>query len=68
MVLILDEATSGVDTETETAIRDTIDSLFADTTRIIIAHRSTLTAGADLVVNLADGRLTPVPGAKSASR
>ncbi len=66
VVLILDEATSGVDTETEQAIRETIDHLFSDTTRIIIAHRSTLTAGADFVFHLSGGRMAPAKARKKA--
>ncbi len=57
LVLVLDEATSGVDTETEQSIRVVIDGLFAERTRIVIAHRSTLTGDADQVLELADGRL-----------
>lgn len=38
-VLIMDEATSNLDTVTESAIQDTIDALSADMTCIIIAHR-----------------------------
>ena len=60
LVLILDEATSGVDTETELAIGAAIDRLFAGRTRIVIGHRSTLSGGADLAFEVADGRLLPV--------
>ena len=60
LVLVLDEATSGVDTETERAIAAAIDELFGDRTRIVISHRSTLVAGADLVFELADGGLADV--------
>ena len=60
LVLILDEATSGVDTETELAIGAAIDRLFAGRTRIVIGHRSTLSSGADLAFELAEGRLLPV--------
>jgi ATP-binding cassette subfamily B protein len=59
LVLVLDEATSGVDSETEQAIGAAVDQLFANRTRIVIGHRSTLTRDADLVLELADGRLQP---------
>ena len=57
LVLILDEATSGVDTETETRIGSAIDTLFGTRTRIVVGHRSTLPADADLVFDMTDGRL-----------
>ena len=60
LVLVLDEATSGVDSETEAAIAAAVDQLFADRSRIVIAHRSSLTRDADLVLELIDGRLQPL--------
>lgn len=57
LVLVLDEATSGVDTATEAAIGAAIDRLFAHRTRIVIGHRSTLPQDADLVFEVAGGRL-----------
>ena len=60
LVLILDEATSGVDTETERAIADSIDQLFAGRTRIVISHRSTLAGDADAVFEVSNGKLTPI--------
>lgn len=57
-ILVLDEATSGVDTAHEHSIAEVIDALFADRTRIVIGHRSTLTENADLVIELDDGQLT----------
>lgn len=57
LVLILDEATSGVDTETETRIGAAIDTLFGARTRIVVGHRSTLPTDADLVFDMAEGRL-----------
>ena len=57
LILVLDEATSGVDTKTERAIGKSIDRLFATRTRIVIGHRSTLPAGADAAFTLAHGKL-----------
>jgi ATP-binding cassette subfamily B protein len=57
LVLVLDEATSGVDTEAERAIGEAIDALFAERTRIVIGHRSTLPGDADAVFELAEGKL-----------
>ncbi|MDH3740632.1 MAG: ABC transporter ATP-binding protein/permease [Hyphomicrobiales bacterium] len=62
LVLVLDEATSGVDTKTEQSIREIIDDLFAGRTRIVVAHRSALTDDADLVLELAGGALTARSG------
>ncbi len=57
-ILILDEATSAVDTETEQAIAKSIDYLIKDRTTISIAHRlSTLKDAAHLVV-IDDGKVT----------
>ncbi|MBZ0216988.1 MAG: ABC transporter ATP-binding protein/permease, partial [Fimbriimonadaceae bacterium] len=49
LVLILDEATSGIDEETETRIRVAVDELFSNRTRLIITHHSALADDADLV-------------------
>jgi ATP-binding cassette subfamily B protein len=66
LILVLDEATSGVDTEAERAIGEAIDTLFAKRTRIIIGHRSTLPGDADAVFELAEGKLVPhVPERKA---
>lgn len=56
-VLILDDATSSLDTVTEAEISATLRDVFADRTRILVTHRPTTAAAADLVVWLADGRV-----------
>ncbi len=55
-LLVLDEATSSLDAETEQAITDTLDELQRDVTTVIIAHRLSTVRHADLVVYLEDGR------------
>jgi ATP-binding cassette subfamily B protein len=60
LILILDEATSAVDTEVEAQIVAAIDKLFADRTRIVISHRAAALIGCDRVVRIADGRIEPV--------
>lgn len=57
LVLVLDEATSAVDRATEALIVDAIDTLFAGRTRLVISHRAETLAGADMVVELLDGKL-----------
>ncbi|NEA25573.1 ATP-binding cassette domain-containing protein, partial [Actinomadura bangladeshensis] len=56
-VLILDDATSSLDTVTEMEITDAVLTRFAGITRLIIAHRASTAARADLVAWLDGGRL-----------
>ncbi len=59
-VLILDEATSAVDQETETEFQDMLDQYFADRTRIIISHHVGAVGNVNRVFSMQDGRLTEV--------
>ncbi|MEM9987589.1 MAG: ABC transporter ATP-binding protein, partial [Bacteroidota bacterium] len=56
-LLILDDVTSAVDTETEHAIFDALDDWLADKTTLIISHRVTSIQQADRVLVLEDGKL-----------
>jgi ABC-type multidrug transport system fused ATPase/permease subunit len=56
-ILILDEATSSVDTRTERAMQRALDALMADRTSIVIAHRLSTIRNADVVLVLQQGRI-----------
>ena len=55
--LVLDEATSSVDLDTERAIRDTVSKLLVGRTSIVIAHRLSTVRRADRIVVLHRGRV-----------
>ena len=57
LILVLDEATSAVDETTEREVIEAIDRLFAGRTRILISHRPSTLADADLRFELLDGVL-----------
>jgi ATP-binding cassette subfamily B protein len=56
-VLILDEATSSLDTESERAVKENMDRLLTGRTSFVIAHRLSTVADADLIMVLERGRL-----------
>jgi ATP-binding cassette subfamily B multidrug efflux pump len=56
-ILILDEATSAVDTETETAIQEAMAQVLKGRTAIIVAQRMSTIKNADRIVVLKDGRV-----------
>ncbi|HET9930623.1 MAG TPA: ATP-binding cassette domain-containing protein, partial [Polyangiaceae bacterium] len=56
-VLILDEATSAVDNETEAAIQRSLERVAVGRTTLIIAHRLTTIRNADQVFTLESGRI-----------
>jgi len=56
-ILVLDEATSDVDTETEMLIQRSLDDLTADRTTFAIAHRLSTIKDAEQIVVIEDGRI-----------
>jgi ATP-binding cassette subfamily B protein len=56
-LLILDEATSSVDTRTELLLQHAMGSLRADRTSFVIAHRLSTIRDADLILMMEDGRI-----------
>ena len=54
-MLILDEATSSVDTRTEILIQNAMDKLMAGRTSFVIAHRLSTIKNADLILVMKDG-------------
>ncbi len=56
-ILILDDSTSSVDTETEAEIREALNKLMVDRTTFIIAHRIQSITEADLILVMDKGRI-----------
>jgi len=56
-VLVLDEATSNIDTETELLIQDAIKKLIKGRTNIIIAHRLSTIQNADKIIVMHKGKI-----------
>lgn len=59
-ILILDDSTSAVDTETELKIRENLDKMLHDTTVFIITQRINTMQSADRVIILDDGQITAI--------
>jgi len=57
-MLILDEATSNVDSRTEIKIQEAMNKLMADKTCFVIAHRLSTIQNADIILVLRDGKIT----------
>src|SRR2546428_7321326 len=57
-ILILDEATSNLDTESEQLIQESMAELLAGRTTFVIAHRLSTIRRADLILLLEEGRIT----------
>lgn len=56
-ILILDEATSSLDTESELAVQQALDNLMKGRTTFVIAHRLSTIRHADRIVVIANGRI-----------
>ena len=56
-ILILDEATAAMDTQTERLIQNSLDTLTKDKTTVIIAHRLSTLRGADKLIVIEDGKM-----------
>ena len=56
-ILILDEATSSLDTESEYKVQKAVDNLMADRTVLVIAHRLSTVESADKIVVMEDGEI-----------
>ncbi len=56
-ILILDEATSSLDTQSEVLVQDALERLMEGRTTLVIAHRLSTIRNADRILVLADGRI-----------
>ena len=59
-ILILDEATSNLDTQSERLIQSSMAVLMENRTCFVIAHRLSTIAGADRIIVLEDGKITEI--------
>jgi subfamily B ATP-binding cassette protein MsbA len=56
-ILILDEATSSLDTEAEAIVQKALENLMRGRTTFVVAHRLSTVAKADRIIVLVDGRI-----------
>ncbi|MCM0646957.1 ABC transporter ATP-binding protein/permease [Clostridium swellfunianum] len=59
-ILVLDEATSNIDTETESLIQDALNKITKDRTTIIVAHRLSTIKNADKIIVLHKGKVREI--------
>ena len=56
-IVMLDEATSAVDTGTEVIIQDAISTIFKDRTMLVVAHRLSTIVGANTILVVNKGKI-----------
>ena len=61
-VLVLDEATSSLDSESEALVQEALEKLLQGRTSVIIAHRLSTVRDADLVIFMDNGRVVEMGG------
>lgn len=59
-ILILDEATSSLDSKAEHEVQEALDRLMKNRTTLIIAHRLSTIAGVDTIVTIRDGKVDEI--------
>jgi len=64
-ILVLDEATSNIDTETESLIQDALNKLTINRTTIIVEHRLSTIKNADKIIVLHKGRIREIGNPKA---
>jgi ATP-binding cassette subfamily B protein len=57
-VIVLDEATAHLDSESEAAVQEALRTALAGRTSLVIAHRLSTIVGADLILVVNEGRVT----------
>lgn len=67
-ILILDEATSSLDSKAEREVQVALDNLMQNKTTLIIAHRLSTISGADLIVTLKDGMVDELGSPKDLAK
>src|SRR5699024_7860586 len=59
-ILMLDEATSNLDSQSESYVQKALENLMKGRTTLVIAHRLSTVVGADQIIFIEEGRLTGI--------
>ncbi|HBY23305.1 MAG TPA: iron ABC transporter ATP-binding protein, partial [Propionibacteriaceae bacterium] len=59
-ILVLDEATSSLDSKSERLVQQGLEVLMADRTTLIVAHRLSTISSVDRIITLRDGRVDEI--------